>query len=220
MTQKIYSLYLGGALFDHKALTGNLLLAQAIGRQSSGQIKVLLPQTVECADSDRNACSIRNQDLAMLIKSDLFLACMDGTELDSGTVVEFCFAKALDIPSVLFRSDFRTSGDQLSGGDPWNLMCSNYPRTGSVIVNSMHLWSANSRPATGIQLENYYNAMAQDIILSLHCQIQKPSWIPPDALLNHYRNTIQSAGGKLINDFPDPILQELLNQKRQKGLYS
>jgi hypothetical protein len=63
----------------------------------------------------------------------------DGTELDSGTVVEYLFAKFADIPSVLLRTDFRNGGDQ-AAGDPWNLMNSFYPRTVTVKIHSMEIY--------------------------------------------------------------------------------
>ena len=65
-----------------------------------------------------------------MFESDLAVFNFDGTELDSGTVVEFMLAKFADIPSVLLRSDLRAAGDQGSvKKDPWNLMASFYPRT-------------------------------------------------------------------------------------------
>ena len=42
-----------------------------------------------------------------LMRSDVAMFAFDGIELDSGTVVEFMAAKMLDIPSVVYRSDFR-----------------------------------------------------------------------------------------------------------------
>jgi hypothetical protein len=50
------------------------------------------------------------------------------------------FAKFADIPAVILRSDFRHGGDQV--GDPWNLMSSNFPRTQTVVVNSIGLYKA------------------------------------------------------------------------------
>ena len=54
--------------------------------------------------------------------------------LDSGTVVEFVYAKLLDIPAVILRTDFRGGGDQDTDGDAWNLMVSFYPRTRNVTL--------------------------------------------------------------------------------------
>jgi hypothetical protein len=43
-------------------------------------------------------------------------------------------AKFADIPAVILRTDFRAAGD---GSDPWNLMASFYPRTASIIIDSL-----------------------------------------------------------------------------------
>ena len=76
------------------------------------------------------------------IESEVAVFAFDGTELDSGTVVEFMFAKFLDIPAVVYRTDFRGgSGEEATeAGDSvnrWNLMVSYYPRTKIVYLNGM-----------------------------------------------------------------------------------
>ncbi len=126
-----YSIYFAGDLFNHKDLIGNLLLSEAIEKESSGRYLCVVPQHLE--QSTNRSIDIRNSDLSEIIKADLILLNFDGTELDSGTVVEFLFAKALDIPAVILRSDFRAAGDQ-ERGDPWNLMCSGYPRTAELAL--------------------------------------------------------------------------------------
>jgi hypothetical protein len=68
-----------------------------------------------------SAQTIRDGDLTSLLGCDIGLFLYDGTELDSGTVVEFMFSKFADIPSVIVRTDFRNAGDSISG-DPWNLV--------------------------------------------------------------------------------------------------
>ena len=77
-----------------------------------------------------------------MMSCDVGLFHYDGPELDSGTVVEFMFAKFADLPAVLLRTDFRHGGDQVGGGDPWNLMTSFFPRTRSVVLNAMELYHA------------------------------------------------------------------------------
>ena len=52
-----------------------------------------------------------------MIECDLALFNFDGTELDSGTVVEFILAKFLDVPSVIMRSDLRSSTEKELGAD-------------------------------------------------------------------------------------------------------
>ena len=84
------------------------------------------------------AHDIHDKEIVTLSGCDLALFNFDGPELDSGTVVEFMFAKFADIPSLLLRTDFRRAGDQ--GEDPWNLMMSFYPRTRTLCLNSMEIY--------------------------------------------------------------------------------
>lgn len=130
------SVYFAGELFNAKHLSGNAALAAAIQRKSGGRIRCVLPQTLE--SREEGAHFIRDEDLEHLISSDLALFNFDGSEIDSGTVVEFMVAKFADIPSVLLRTDFRRGGDQ--GQDPWNLMLSFYPRTETCCLDSMALY--------------------------------------------------------------------------------
>ena len=141
-----YTVYFAGDLFDHKHLAGNELLAGAVDRRSGGRYACVLPQDLEQATG--RMVDIRNQDLMQVMACDLGLFNFDGTDLDSGTVVEFMMAKMLDIPSVLLRSDFRASGDQEREGDDWNLMCSFYPRSRKVQFNAM-AWYQEARKAGG-----------------------------------------------------------------------
>jgi nucleoside 2-deoxyribosyltransferase len=131
--RKSLTVYFASELFSLKHLIGNAYLAEAIYEKSNGRYLCVLPQNLE--QRGNTAQSIRDQDILTLLECDLGLFNYDGTELDSGTVVEFMFAKFADIPSVILRSDFRHGGDQR--GDPWNLMTSFYPRTANVVVDSL-----------------------------------------------------------------------------------
>ena len=112
--------YWAGGLFDLKDLIGNRMLADAFDRQAAGRWQAVLPQENE-ANGTRSD-SIRDNDLEMLFSSDAVIANFDGTDLDSGTVAEFCFAKFLDLPAVLLRTDFRNNNDVATCPDPWNLI--------------------------------------------------------------------------------------------------
>ncbi|ATC63918.1 nucleoside 2-deoxyribosyltransferase [Nibricoccus aquaticus] len=136
--KKSYTVYFASELFSLKHLIGNAYLAEAIYEKSHGRYLCVLPQNLE--QRGNTAQSIRDQDIRTLLECDLGLFNYDGPELDSGTVVEFMFAKFADIPSVILRSDFRHGGDQR--GDPWNLMTSFYPRTANVILDSLGLYKA------------------------------------------------------------------------------
>ena len=135
-----YTIYHAGDIFDFKHLVGNEALAKAIKKVSSGRFQCTLPQDLE--QTDFRSSAIKDNDLFVLAKSDLALFNFDGTELDSGTVVEFIVAKMLNIPSVILRTDFREGGDQNKDGDPWNLMVSNYPYTETVKLHSMKLYQS------------------------------------------------------------------------------
>jgi Nucleoside 2-deoxyribosyltransferase len=131
------SVYFAGELFSAKHLLGNAYLAEAIHAASHGRYLCRLPQDFELRSHHPH--SIRDKDIRSLLACDLALFNFDGPELDSGTVIEFMFAKFADLPCVILRSDFRSAGDQ-PGGDPWNLMASFYPRSVSIPVNSMLLY--------------------------------------------------------------------------------
>jgi nucleoside 2-deoxyribosyltransferase len=141
------TVYFAGELFSAKHLVGNAYLAEAIHAASHGRYLCRLPQDFELRGHHPRL--IRDDDLRGLLACDLALFNFDGPELDSGTVVEFMFAKFADIPCVLLRSDFRSAGDQGPRHDPWNLMASFYPRSVSVAVNSLALYKrvSSRRPA-------------------------------------------------------------------------
>lgn len=132
------TVYFAGELFSAKHLIGNAYLAEAIHAISHGRYLCRLPQDIEIRS--HHPRHIRDGDIRALLTCDLALFNFDGAELDSGTVVEFMFAKFADIPCVALRSDFRPAGDQGPRGDPWNLMASFYPRSVSVFVNSLALY--------------------------------------------------------------------------------
>jgi len=139
--KKSYTVYFASELFSLKHLIGNAYLAEAIYEKSHGRYLCVLPQNLE--QRGNTARSIRDQDILTLLRCDLGLFNYDGTEIDSGTVVEFMLAKFADIPSVILRSDFRHGGDQR--GDPWNLMTSFYPRTANVIIDSLGLYKTKMK---------------------------------------------------------------------------
>ena len=130
--KKSYTVYFGSELFSLKHLIGNAYLAEAIYEKSHGKYRCKLPQDFE--PRGKNPRSVRDQDIKTLLKCDLGLFNYDGSELDSGTVIEYMIAKFADIPSVILRSDIRQAGD---GNDPWNLMSSFFPRTINVVANSL-----------------------------------------------------------------------------------
>ena len=142
-----YTIYFAGQLFDHKHLTGNALLASYIDGGSDGRYRCVLPQDLE--QRGISPMGIRDQDLRAVMECDLALFNFDGSELPPGAVVEYMYAKMLDIPAVILRTDFRGGGGQKGEGDPWNLMASFYPRTRILHLDAMQWYQDALRQVGG-----------------------------------------------------------------------
>jgi nucleoside 2-deoxyribosyltransferase len=172
------SVYFAGELFNAKHLSGNAALAAAIQRRSSGQFVCVLPQTLE--SREEGAHFIRDEDLEHLICSDIALFNFDGSEIDSGTVVEFMVAKFADIPALLLRTDFRRGGDQ--GQDPWNLMLSFYPRTKTCCLDSMALYkTALAQDLDPVAAaDSMLDQIAAQVLPELETLAQTKPILPPD----------------------------------------
>lgn len=212
-----YKIYFAGPLFDIKDLTGNLQLAAQIEKQSES-FECVLPQNLLFEDpSPKN---IRNQDLKTLISSDLALFNFDGTELDSGTVAEFMTAKFLAIPAVVIRSDFRKSGDQDAGGENWNLMCSFYPQTESLAVNSIYDYHLNMRGKTAEEaIDALLKSAAINIVEAFGKLLDQPKVIKQEEAFDCYKNAIMRFGGELDAICDDAFLGHLIEQKTNKNLF-
>ena len=212
------SVYFAGDLFNHKDLTGNLLLAEAIERESSGRYVSVLPQHLE--QSTSRSIDIRNNDLSKIVSADLILVNFDGTELDSGTVIEFLFSKALDVPAVILRSDFRSAGDQ-ERGDPWNLMCSGYPRTGKLTLNAMARYQEawGNGGGTAAVLERLYSKLSKSIITEFDNVYNEPSLIDSQQMLcNVYEWGLRFPGNGFSDLFTEQKLKSLLEKEQKKAL--
>lgn len=210
MSQVNYQIYMAGDLFNYKSLAGNQYLAEAIETVSSGRFKALLPQSIEMPSN--RAQDIRNADYAALISCDLLIAQFDGTELDSGTVAEFMVAKQLDIPTVLFRSDFRKSGDQEIGGDAWNLMLSHFPRTEALAINAMAVYHETET------LIHYFNTLAERLVEKLESVLAEKRLLAISASeqLEYHKQSLLRLGMK--DFYSDQDLERLVRSKVEKGL--
>ena len=222
MSVRPLRIYFAGDLFDSKDLGGNLMLADAIDRYAEGRYQVMLPQNGECEVQERTSQSIRDADFELLFNCDVIVANFDGPDLDSGTVVEFCFAKMLDMPAVLLRTDFRDGGDKtLPDGSPWNLMCSHYPRTENLHINGMVLYheckAQTILPADF--LNNYYNRIAEKIVAALDRVVAEPAWLEGHRLMEQYKSTVRSIGGTLPKRLPKVRLREIIDSKVASGIY-
>ena len=220
-----YTIYFAGELFDHKHLLGNALLASHIERLSDGRYRCVLPQDLE--QTDTRAVDIRNQDLIGVATCDLALFNFDGPDLDSGTVVEFVYAKLLDIPSVILRTDFRGGGDQDMDGDAWNLMASFYPRTHNVTLNAMAWYQEARRESNSAEDAGarYCARIAETVINALDAVREEPPQLgaAPDGVEHLYRWALRFpgnglderiAGGSSLED----VVHRLVSEKLSKGL--
>jgi len=213
-----YTVYFAGELFDHKHLTGNALLAMSIEEESEGRFRVLLPQNSDSAG--QQAEEIRDQNLKWLLQCDLALFNFDGPDLDSGTVVEFVFAKFLDIPSVIVRSDLRTAGDQDRSESDWNLMCSFFPRTEIVRFNAMALYqeSRAGSGSLGDTMDRFYSEAASRLIDALDSVLGTAPLAKsdPDVL---YHWALRFPGGGLAELCSEPsFVENLVQSKAGRGL--
>jgi len=208
------SVYFAGELFSSKHLLGNAALADIIAKSSKLQFVCVLPQTLE--DRGLGAHHIRDIDILTLLNCDLALFNFDGPELDSGTVVEFLFAKFADIPSLILRTDFRNAGDQ--AGDPWNLMASFYPRTKTICLNSMELYKSFIKEGAAPVQAGYQllEQVAAQILNELELLSHLPPILPENLAEPVYRWLSRMPGFQS----PDSIekVMTALTQKRAKGL--
>ena len=216
-----YTIYFAGALFDHKELIGNAILASYINKLSKEKYRCILPQDLE--QSTNRAVDIRNQDLNCVLSCDLAIFNFDGTELDSGTVVEFLYAKTLDIPALIIRSDFRGSGDQNREGDQWNLMASFYPRTRKLEFNAMEWYQKEIKALSDDQhifdtADRLYKKIANSVITELDTVIQDSPLLSTDQgqAFNLYRWASVFPGSSLTEIVPN--IDDIIISKKNKGL--
>lgn len=210
-----YRYYFAGALFCHKELIGNHLLAEAIQERSGGKYAANLPQKEE-NQLRPSPQEIRDNDFRLLLESGLALFNFDGTELDSGTVVEFMAARFLQIPCVLFRTDFRSAGDQNADGEPWNLMCSGYPRTKVRSFGAMAPYQRIFReaPDTMNALRRYYAELADALIGDFDELLAlPPPFASEEEALKIYRHFLTVCGGTLPEKFSDSRLREIIARR-------
>lgn len=111
------TIYIAGALFSQAEREFNLKLQRMI---SEAGFSVFLPQE-DAKDNldqrdDRNHLSIFNQCLSGLKKSDIVVAVLEGTDIDSGTAWEIGYAYAKGKPVIGLRTDFRiqTPGERVN----------------------------------------------------------------------------------------------------------
>lgn len=132
--------YFGGPLFSIQELIGNEIFAKTINKVSEDRYEIVTPQRLLRREENQKA--IRNSDLYELLSCDIALFNFNGEELDSGTVVEFMFAKFSDMPAVVLRTDYRDIDPKC---ETWNLMAKYYPRTETIIVPAIDIFIKNGK---------------------------------------------------------------------------
>jgi nucleoside 2-deoxyribosyltransferase len=176
-----------------------------------------VPQDLE--QRETTPISIRDQDLLQVVSCDVGLFHFDGPELDSGTVVEFVVSKMLDIPSVIIRTDFRLGGD--SRLDPWNLMCSGYPRTKVLLLDAMASYQQQLRKE-GLTPTNAAHeatrAFARDVVSALdEVRAMKP--LLSGELKNRVYEWVRHMPGETFAKTLTPeSLREIVTSKTARGL--
>lgn len=120
-------IYLSSPLFTLAEFRCNKDLADAIYSLSNGNYLCKLPQDLNILPYSSQE-EIKDACLTLLFNCDGFIGNLDGVEVDSGVTSEYVVAKFLDLPSVLYRTDFRAGGDTLLGFSV-NSMLVGYPRT-------------------------------------------------------------------------------------------
>lgn len=206
---KPYTIYFAGELFDHKHLVGNVLLAKQIESAYPATYTCFLPQDYEKNFTEQ--VTIRNTDLQGLMRADLALFNFDGTELDSGTVVEFMVAKMLDIPAVVVRTDMRLGGT--SPNLPWNLMAHGFPRTELLPYDAYAAyWDYG--------IEGMHRMIADEIHKAFERVLHMPSIFNSEVeVLHAYRTATRVCGSDMHKYISDDHACDIVQTKCAKGLY-
>ena len=157
------------------------------------------------------------------MESDLALFNFDGTDLDSGTVAEYMYAKTLDIPAVILRTDFRHGGDQEPEGNPGNIMVSFYPRTQVLHVDARQRY-AEALPEGGDPQEvssRIQQRIASEVIDLLDVVRGESPVLGGGrkGAEDTYRWGLQLAGGSLPTFVPHSShVSRIVDRKIEKGL--
>ena len=173
---------------------------------------------------------IRDQDLRTVMECEalaLFNCDLDGSELPPGAVVEYMYAKMLDIPAVILRTDFRGGGDQDADGDPWNLMASFYPRTRILHLDGMQWYQdalAQGGDATQVSAR-FHQRIAREVIELLDEVRSLAPIIEGEqaGAEGTYRWALRLAGGRLAQLISedgalDDAVHRIVSEKFTKGL--
>jgi hypothetical protein len=152
--------------------------------------------------------------------SDMAIFNFDGANLDSGTVVEFIYAKMLDVPCVILRTDFRSAGEGNQDQDPWNLMASHWPRTKVVKLHGMAEYQGTKVPGSlAKSITRLYKKMSEQIIEGLDA-VRKDAPLVADneRVKALYQWAVECPGAGYDSLFKETEVQQLIAIKMAKGL--
>lgn len=212
-----FSVYFAGDLWTHKDLIGNALLADYILQVSGGRYQCVLPQDLE--EPVHRTVDLRNVDLKHVMTSDMAIFNFDGANLDSGTIVEFIYAKMLDVPCVVLRTDFRAAGEGNADQDPWNLMASHWPRSRVLKLHGMAEYQkARATGPLHDAIDTLYRKMAAQVIENLDAVREEAPLASPGCVASLFEWALTFPGADYRQLFANSEVQRLLEIKAAKGL--
>lgn len=221
--KKPFTVYFAGDLWTHKDLIGNALLGEYIRKISRGRYECVLPQDLE--EPVHRTVDIRNLDLKHVMTCDMAIFNFDGANLDAGTVVEFMYAKMLDVPCLILRTDFRSAGEGGQDQDPWNLMATHWPRTAVLKLHAMVEYQTSKNKtrqgaaALAATIKNLYRKIAVQVIDGLdRVRTQPPLITDSTQLRTIYDWAVQCPGAGYPSLFADTEVSALLGRKVEKNL--
>lgn len=159
-------IYFAGAMFSAQELLGNEIIAEAVNTLSKGRYLCILPQQTTTVQTDERA--IRDEDLHKVLSAEAAIFNFNGTELDSGTVVEYMVAKFADIPAVIIRTDFRALAPKACHLWTYNPMAKFFPRTETLLIDAFDIHLKNKFNSTKTA-----NEIAQKLVAALDKVITK-----------------------------------------------
>ena len=213
-----FTVYLAGDLWTHKDLVGNALLGESIGRESKGRYRCLLPQDLE--EPVNRTVDIRNYDLKHVLTCDMAIFNFDGSDIDSGTVVEFIYAKMLDVPCVILRTDFRSAGEGGQDQDPWNLMATHWPRSRVLKIHGMSSYQGSKVPGSVAKgIAKLYKQISLQVVEALDAVRQEAPLVKDPALVQTlYDWAIRCPGAGYSELFANGEVNDFIARKMAKGL--
>jgi hypothetical protein len=135
------------------------------------------------------------------------------------------YAKTLDIPAVILRTDFRQGGDQEPEGNPWNIMVSFYPRTFALHLDAMQRYTdALSEGGSAQEVSARIQQRIATEVVGLLDTVREETPVLQGgkaAAQGIYSWALQLAGGSLADLASDArIVRRVVERKIEMGLLS